>query len=118
MRKMKNWTIEVAILVIFLSTLACGVQIKTTPVAYPATQASKQATKIVTKTPEWSTYVTVGSTKVRECDSTSCPQIGLLKEKQAVLAHCRADSAWCQLKDGGYAWAACLGYGERKCEGK
>lgn len=102
---------RIAITVLVLATLACGVRIADgkQPPSPPLNPSP-----VVAPIPSgWSEFVVLGDVNVRTCPSTACPSVAVLSQGQTVAAKCGTD--WCQVENG-YVWANCLIGG--KCQSK
>lgn len=111
----------VAFMAVALASVACSTafdQPNATATPIPATQTTQTQPqpKIVptaTIDADWQEYRPVGFLNVRACPSASCQVIDILDGNSPVIAKCSI--LWCQLKDGGYVSAGCLGQGDGKC---
>lgn len=110
---------KIALLILILATLACGVRTvdSLTPEPTQSNPSQPLATVLPPSTPPL--YVVAGNVYIHKQPDVHSPIVGILQKDAVVPANCYMDNDWCDVFDGrGYVWAGCLGFGEKGCREK
>jgi len=105
-----------ALILMFLATLACSTYFDPTLPNVPKT-ATEQPIAVPTPVSKgWQYYTPVGTVNIHNCPDLSCNVVGHLENGVPVLAKCDGD--WCEVANHGWAVSWCLGIGEKPCQSK